>query len=391
MATNTWIRHANERRVLSALREAGTASRTELATALGLRQSTLTGISGTLLESGLIKETNDRAGVSGKAGRPAVRLGLNESSAYFAGLEIGHTVSTAVVVDLVGREVARATRPTRSGVGPAAMERSLTGLLNSAMAQNDEVAGRLAGIGVAVPGVVKDGMIIHAPGLQWSRVEFGRMLRDSFDTEVLIENDANAAVLSETEFGVGRKHDHVAYVLLDHGVGLGLVLGGALYRGRLGWAGEAGHLPVSDLTDPRREAPSLERLIGIDALLDLCARAGSPSSELEGIVSELEAGAKATSEALLVWEGRLSWLLVTILRLLAPDLFVLGGRASALVDRARLDRLALELTASGLDCELSTATFGTDAVVMGAASLPMGQFFAIPAMEQGMALRPFSA
>lgn len=383
MATNSWIRHVNERRVLSALRDAGTASRTELAATLGLRQSTLTGISGTLLEAGLVKEASDRAVLAGRAGRPAVRLALNESSAFFAGLEIGHTVSTAVVLDLSGREVARASRPTKVGVGPAAMERSLAALLRSALAKGDDVTGRLAGIGVAAPGVVKDGVIIHAPGLNWSNVEFGKSLKNSFDTEVLVENDANAAVLSETEFGVGRKHDHVAYVLLDHGVGVGLVLGGALYRGRLGWAGEAGHIPISDLIDPRATVPSLERLIGIDALVELCARNGSTATELEQIIAETGV-AEGIDEALQIWEGRLAWLLMMILRLLAPDLFVLGGRASALVDEGRLDRLVANLNGSGLNCELTTATFGTDAVVMGAASLPMGEFFAIPALEQGM-------
>lgn len=382
MATNAWVRHVNERRVLTALREAGAASRTDLAGRLGLRQSTLTGISGVLLESGLIREAGGRAEGSGRAGRPAVRLELNGTSAYFAGLEIGHTVSTAVVLDLLGREVVRAASPTRAGAGPEETEASLVALLQSAIGNDAEITQRLTGIGVAVPGVVMDGVIIHAPGLHWSDVEFGDTLHDTFGTEVLMENDANAAVLSETEFGVGRRHDHVAYVLLDHGVGVGLVLGGSLYRGRLGWAGEAGHIPVSDLTDPTSGAPSLEDLIGIGALHRLCAEQGAATKDLDSLVTAVAAGVEGTEEAVRVWEGRLSWLLVTVLRLLAPDLFVLGGRASALVDAGRLGRLRDALTASGLDCGVSTSTFGIDAVVMGAASLPMGRFFAIPDFDR---------
>lgn len=365
MTSTSVVRQINEMRVLRELRERKRATRTELADALGLRTSTLTGISSALLGSGLVREAGGPKAPVGRAGRPAVYLSLEARSRYFAGLEMGSGVSTAVVVDLEGREVARATCPVSTDSDPETVERSLVQLLHEAIGGDEAVAENLAGIGIAVPGVVDGETIAVAPRFGWRDVRFGDLLRHEFSQHVVLENDANAAALSESQFGVGRGRDSLAYILLDRGVGLGLVFDGKLYRGRQGWAGEAGHIQVQDPDAPAGATVKFEDLAGIDNL----ARAAQPTSD---------APTPASTDALAAWEQQITWFLDVLGRLIAPDLIVLGGRASALLDEQHLDQLTAALRQIGPTGEVTTSTFGADAIVMGAASLPVFGFFSVP-------------
>jgi predicted NBD/HSP70 family sugar kinase len=74
-------------------------------------------------------------------------------------------------------------------------------------------------------------------------------LREHFEAPVVAENDANLGALGESSFGAGRGLDSFVYVMLGHGVGAGLVLGGRLHRGAAGFAGELAHVQVRDPED----------------------------------------------------------------------------------------------------------------------------------------------
>jgi glucokinase len=108
-------------------------------------------------------------------------------------------------------------------------------------------AGRMAGIGIGVPGIIdrQTGMVHESPNLPgWrdypARDEIERRLR----TKVILENDANAAALGEKWLGVASQVDDVCMVTLGTGVGGGLVLQGKIWHGMTGMAGELGHITV---------------------------------------------------------------------------------------------------------------------------------------------------
>ena len=69
---------------------------------------------------------------------------------------------------------------------------------------------------------------------------------EKFGLEVLIENDAKARAFAELRFGAARSKKNVLAIHLDWGIGLGIIVNGKLYRGRDGFAGEFGHLPMVD-------------------------------------------------------------------------------------------------------------------------------------------------
>lgn len=145
MASSATLRHINQARVLDALREQGTLTRVELATMLGLQRSTITVITGALIEEGLVHELAETSAPNRGAGRPAVGLALSGPGAYFAGLDLGNELSTAIVVDLTGAEVGRASTPTDASHGPEAAEDILVELLRDAIGNDPHVAARLQG------------------------------------------------------------------------------------------------------------------------------------------------------------------------------------------------------------------------------------------------------
>lgn len=104
-----------------------------------------------------------------------------------------------------------------------------------------------AAVGVSFGGPVKadEGRVIlshHVPG--WEGFPLRRWLEDYFGVPVALENDANAAALGEWRFGAGQGCQSILYVTVSTGVGGGWVLGGRVYRGADGLAGEIGHMPI---------------------------------------------------------------------------------------------------------------------------------------------------
>ena len=109
----------------------------------------------------------------------------------------------------------------------------------------------IRGVGAAFPSHVDfaEGVLLETADLyQLNDVPVRGMLEERLHLPVLIENDSNAAALAEHRLGAGRGHRDMIYVTVATGVGGGLILGGDLYRGIHGSAGEIGHMFVSDST-----------------------------------------------------------------------------------------------------------------------------------------------
>jgi glucokinase len=125
----------------------------------------------------------------------------------------------------------------------------------------------LRGVGVAAPGPQdrERGALLGPPNLPgWDDVPLRDALRDALGVPVRLENDASAAALAEWRYGAGRGFDDVVYLSMSTGVGGGLVLGGRLYTGSSGRAGELGHVPVEWDGEPCRcgQRGCLEAYVG---------------------------------------------------------------------------------------------------------------------------------
>ncbi len=247
--------------LLRLLRAAQPISRAELARRVGVNRSTVTDAFKQLIAAGVVREepTQQPApGTNRALGRPALALSYNDDYGYFVGVNIGVRRSTVGLATLTGSVFAEEEFETPAEPSAAlAQTRKVIGKLCA-----QAVGRRLRAIGVSVPGPSDAARerIVYAPHLDWLDVDVAGALR--FDSNggmslagdgvrVVVENDATAAALYELRLRLGRDESERLddFVLLRSGTGLGvgLVLGGEVFRGDAigeGLAGEFGHMTI---------------------------------------------------------------------------------------------------------------------------------------------------
>jgi predicted NBD/HSP70 family sugar kinase len=386
VSTSASLRVINQARVLATLRRPGPWSRAELASALGITRSTVTVVVAALLEQGLVHEVGAAARDQASTGRPRVQVALRGEGGCFAGLALGNDDLVVQLIDLTGRRIDRAVEPVDAAAGPAHSEERLIALLRGLVARHPGIP--LRGIGLTMPGLVdNDGVLEWAPLLRWRHARMGERVRAAFGVPVRVENDANAAAIGEAFFGhdsdgAGARHDDLLYLVLDAGIGAGVLMGDTPYRGAAGHLGEVGHIRVRDRAG---SWASVEDVLGKHTVLAEFARAdrvagdGGSEPTLDALLAAIADGSPAALAIRDAWQDALGWLVSTLVWTLDPGTVVFGGPLAALLKDDRALRAALR------DHGVASATTlfrvspqAEEAVETGAAALPMRHFFAIP-------------
>lgn len=310
-------------------------------------------------------------------------------------IDLGGTNSRAARVRADGEIVERVSHPTPSSDGPGAILDRLVELVRAC--RGDASDAELAGVGIGFPGFLylPEGKVYHAPNLPgWEDVELRKRLEERLGVTVACENDANAAALGERAFGAARDATDFVQITLGTGLGSGFVLGGAIYHGARGMAGELGHIPV-DLSDDaftcgcgRRGC--LETLVSKRGFWNLASAAWSRGEGTDGPLHEaaggdpaqidleeaatLARGGDAFTRDLYAQMGR--WLgvgLAVVANALNLEMAVVGGGVASAWDlfiEAATDELkARALPAVAESMQVAQSTLGDDAGMLGAASL----------------------
>ncbi len=227
----------------------GALTRAEMCEITGLSQPAVSTLTRRLLESQALVEASARPSHGG--GRRERELAINPDFAWVVGVKVSRHQITVALADFAGgvRNVLKV--PFETPVTQAALVRRLTRDVEACLRDaGGQVRQRLAGVGVAVPGFVDS----LRGEIHWSEVQreppghtalpLAQALTDALVVPVMVENDANMLALAEQWFGQAARLSNVAVVTLEQGLGLGLMLGGEIYRGHLGLAGEMGHMEI---------------------------------------------------------------------------------------------------------------------------------------------------
>jgi predicted NBD/HSP70 family sugar kinase len=235
------IRDINRQIVLNYVRERGPISRAEIAQETALQRSTVSLIVEELKAGGLIEE------VSGEStgGRPPILLSLRASDAVAIGVDLGTIRTIVATSDLAGRALEQEEFPT----DPDARQ-TISRIIESARRLVEKNGGTIEGIGVSLPGLVdqETGTAIFIPHFKWRDLNVAEEIRSAVGLAVTADNDANAAALAELWFGrpeIREVRDFIM-VLVEEGLGTGIVFDGQIYRGELGAAGEFGHMTIGE-------------------------------------------------------------------------------------------------------------------------------------------------
>ncbi|HWG61696.1 MAG TPA: ROK family glucokinase [Streptosporangiaceae bacterium] len=156
------------------------------------------------------------------------------------GIDVGGTKVAAGVVDEQGRILEQIRRSTPSS-SPSQTE-DVIGEVVALLASRHLVTA----VGLGAAGFVDEGRsaVLFAPNLAWRDEPLRASVAERIGLPVVVENDANASAWGEMRFGAGRGLADVVLIAVGTGIGAGVVLGGELYRGRWGIAGEPGHYRV---------------------------------------------------------------------------------------------------------------------------------------------------
>ena len=233
------IRDINRQIVLNYVRERGPISRAEIAQETALQRSTVSLIVDELKSGGLIEE------VSGEStgGRPPILLSLRASDAVAIGVDLTTIRTIVATSDLAGRVLEQEEFPT----DPDARQ-TISRIIESARRFICKHKGTIEGIGVSLPGLVdqETGTATFIPHFKWRDLEIAEEIKAAVGLAVTADNDANAAALAELWFGrpeIREVRDFIM-VLIEEGVGTGIVFDGQVYRGNSGAAGEFGHMAI---------------------------------------------------------------------------------------------------------------------------------------------------
>lgn len=243
------IRASNRSAIFEAIRHYAPISRKALAEQSGLNPATVTHIVDDLLAADLVVETRDRTAVparTSRAGRKPLYLAINADARFLVGLDLSRTRATVVVTNLAAEVHYQETyQVPLSHSAEMAVDRVLD-LVAHAIRLSGISPQRLGGIGIGAPGPlnVRTGTIMATTFEGWAHVPLKRLLEERFRVPVTVDNDANTAALAEQWFGAGRELATFVHVIVDAGVGAGIIVNGHLFVAGGDLNPEFGHTSV---------------------------------------------------------------------------------------------------------------------------------------------------
>lgn len=327
------VRRNNLEVVLRHLAAVGPDSRAGIAARAGLTRATVSRLVGELIGLRLVREAGRDSG--GRAGRPGTRLELDGHHVLSLGAEVNVDYLSLLAIDLSGREVLHRRRAFDAvSAGPRASIEALAELCRAALDELSSAETVLAGVTVAVPGLVDvaAGVVAQAPNLHWLDVPVAEPLRHALGLlRVHVGNDANLAAVAEYRVGVAAGTPNLVYITGEVGIGGGIIVGGQSLLGTRGYGGEIGHMTI----DP--EGPLCacgrrgcwEACIGLNALLQSVPGAPSgevaPEVKLEPTVRRAEAGDPATLAVLDELGTLIGVGAANVANVVDPEVIILGG------------------------------------------------------------------
>ncbi len=166
-----------------------------------------------------------------------------ENAKYILGIDLGGTYIKAGLFSQQGVLLDKTELATEAEAGPEVVVERLAQAGRALLAGAGLQCEDLLGLGIGAPGNIdgRTGTVHYSPNLAWRQVPLKTLVESKIPVGVFVDNDANAAALGEYWQGAGQGTQHMIMVTVGTGVGGGLILGGRLYRGASGSAGEIGH------------------------------------------------------------------------------------------------------------------------------------------------------
>ncbi|WP_245664891.1 ROK family protein [Actinoplanes subtropicus] len=382
-------------RLLQLLRDRGPLSRAELADRLDVPRPRLLTELEALVGSGIVREAGPAAS---RGGRRSTLVELR-GDLRFAAVDLGAASIDVEITDGRLEPVAAYSEPADIRSGPKVILHRVSEIL--AKFKVEGAYERLEAIGIGVPGPVsfRDGVPVSPPIMPgWDRYPVREVLSREHGCPVVVDNDVNIMAIGECYGGVAHSVDNMLFLKIGTGIGCGIYLGGQVYRGTDGCAGDIGHIQV-DSQGPVCACGNvgcLEAVFGGTALARdalAAARGGRSPALAERLAQSGTLTARDVADGAaegdplcvqLIRQGgrRVGGVLAGLVSFINPSMIVIGGGLSGLGHlllaeiRSVVYRRSLPLATGNLPVVLSE--LGPRAGVVGAAVLASDLAFGRP-------------
>lgn len=375
-----YMRSNNKRSVFNYIHlNSNPVSKKDIVQQLNLSFTSVSTFIAELLRENLIIRSGCAASTGG---RKSELFRPNPDAFYVIGADIQINCLVVLLLNACGNMVQKTVIPL--GQQDAAyvgglLSDTITDLCNS----TDIAMNKLVGIGIGVPGIVdhNTGKVAFAPNLSWKNLDLKSLL--NIKKPIVIENEANAAVIGETAFGIAQGIANVIYVSVGAGIGTGLVFNRQLFVGKNSLAGEFGHMTVEaeGISCRCGNRGCWEAYASNEAAVRLYLEYAGRSIITYGTLLELFS--QKDPIALRVMEETMSYLALGIANLingLNPEMIVLGGELARVKDQI-YPRLLQMIGQRTFDSSFQSATvhfssLDNHAAALGAGSLAINQHLA---------------
>src|SRR5579863_4819784 len=385
------VRGANRVAVLQLLRHNEHMSRADLARQSGLSEGTVSRMMTDLISDVLVCEDGAENSTGGRPGR---RLQLDPKRVAM-GAEIQNWETRVAASTMRGRIV-----ESRRFRTPASAEETLALIADAFEDCRERLGGRrVPGVGISARGIVNSdlGLLVLGNRPGWAGVPVRKILESRLREPVYVENNVRAAALAEYNYGSSDVYaSHVfLFVKVDEGIGMSIILEGQLHYGPRMAAGEFGQMVIAaSATSEKHDRPGcLERLASNPAMCERYAAvsgdrrsagSGDTFGRVRRIVQAAADGNASAIESLVETARCLGIGISNVVWGLDVDVVVIDGAitdAWPLIEPVIREQLDNESLAD-INVLLRASSFGGDAALIGAATLPFTTLFATGGSQQ---------
>ena len=368
------LREANRARLVESLKRHGRLTQVELAGSTGLSPATVSNIVKELTAAGLLHTS-----FTSRSGRRATLVSLARQLGLVAGVHYTSRQLHIAIADVTRTVVSQTSLPLPLDHRHDAQLDRLALLLGELMESLGGTVADLLAVGLALPAPIdpRTGMIstpVLLPG--WADVDIAESLSERIGRPVHVDSEANLGGLAEAREGSGRSASSSVFIRVGHTISAGLIVGGDLFRGVNGKAGQIGHVTIDENGPVCRcsNRGCLETYAGGPALLSLFP----PSAGMNRISDLLQAAedGDGSSRRVIADAGRhIGVAAASLCNLFDPELIVVGGELAQAGEilmapmRHSLERAALP-SADGLP-EIVGAAFGEWSETRGAIAIAL--------------------
>jgi glucokinase len=334
------MRDINRSAILEIIRRESPISRTAIAERLDVSLPTVMRIVDELIEDGFVRPHGD---TEWSGGRRRSLLEFNADGHVVLGVDMGGTKIYGALSNLGGVVIDELSIDRRGAQGDESYA-ALIGLIDTLLGSPRLESRPVRGIGVGAPGITwhKEGIVKWAYSLNWKDFPLKAKLAERYHLPITVDNDVNLAALGELWFGAGQNCQNMVMIAVGTGIGAGIIIDGALYRGSSEASGEIGNM----LPGPKFLGKNFLRFGALESVASgtgIVERAHhilksrrSPADDENLLVEDVfEAARLGQKWACTLIDEVVDYLAVTVANLAVafdPDLIVVGGGISRSVD-----------------------------------------------------------